>query len=500
MTVHTKTTILGSETMRKFLLATAAAGALSLGFAGVANAACSPDYSKVTLTAASQTGPYIASALKLAADEWKKKTCGTVNVVEFPWSELYPKIVTSLTSGEATFDIITFAPAWSPDFTDFLSEVPAAMRSGANWNDIASVYRDRLMVWNGRTLSQTIDGDVHTYTYRIDLFENPEEQKAFKAKYGYDLAPPKTWDEYIQISEFFQRPDKGLWGNAAAFRRGGQQFWFFFSIAAAYAAHPDVPGGFFFDPETMNAQVNNPGWVKGLETYIKISKLAPPNALNFSFGETIAAHAGGQVAQSFGWGDTGVVAADKKQSKVAGTVGSAILPGSKEVYNTKTKAWVKFDTELRSPFMAFGGWQAAVPSTSKAQEAAWNFIELMSSPEVSGNAAITGGTGVNPYRGTHTTNLKLWSNLFSEREAKEYLASQADSLTAKNVVLDMRLPGYFSYTEVLEIELSKALAGQVTPQEALDTVAKEWNRLTDEFGRDKQLAAYRAAMGLPAKK
>jgi multiple sugar transport system substrate-binding protein len=63
----------------------------------------------------------------------------------------------------------------------------------------------------------------------------------------------------------------------------------------------------------------------------------------------------------------------------------------------------------------------------------------------------------------------------------------------------MRLPGYFSYTEVVEIELGKALAGQTTPQAALDAVAKEWNRLTEEFGRAKQLAAYRAAMGLPPK-
>lgn len=59
--------------------------------------------------------------------------------------------------------------------------------------------------------------------------------------------------------------------------------------------------------------------------------------------------------------------------------------------------------------------------------------------------------------------------------------------------------GSFSYTEVLEIELSKALAGQTMPQQALDTVAAEWNRLTDEFGREQQLTAYRASMGLPRK-
>jgi len=85
----------------------------------------------------------------------------------------------------------------------------------------------------------------------------------------------------------------------------------------------------------------------------------------------------------------------------------------------------------------------------------------------------------------------------TKEEADEYLAAQRGSLEAKNVALDMRIPGYFSYTEVLEIELSKALAGETSPQQALDTIAQEWNKLTDEFGRDTQLAAYRASMGLP---
>ena len=478
----------------KKLLTGAAFGALMA--AGAAQA-CSPDFSGVTLSAASQTGPYIASALTAAAEGWKAKTCGTVNVVEFPWSELYPKIVTTLVAGDAAFDVITFAPAWSPDFTPYLTEMPADLRQGALWEDIAPVYRDRLMVWDGKVLSQTIDGDVHTYSYRTDLFENPDEQAAFKAKYGYDLGVPQTWSQYLDIAEFFQRPDQGMWGTAEAFRRGGQQFWFFFSHAAAYASHPDHPGSFFFDPDTMDAQVNNPGWVRGLEDYIRASKLAPPNALQFSFGETIAAHAGGQVAQSIGWGDIGVVVADPKQSKVAGTLGSAILPGSTEVWNYKTGAWDTFDEPVFSPFMAFGGWQAAVPQSSLNQQAAWDFVTFLSSPEVSGKAAITGGSGVNPYRASHFENAQLWSAIFSEPEAKGYLASQRDSIEAKNVVLDMRLPGYFSYTEVLEIELSKALSGDVTPQQALDTVAAEWNKLTDEFGRDAQKAAYRAAMGLP---
>lgn len=471
-------------------------GAAVLALAPAAAMACDPDYSGVTLTAGTQTGPYIASAVTAAAKVWKEQTCGEVEVVEYPWSELYPKVATTLATGEDTFDVITFAPAWTPDFTPFLAEMPEAMREGEDWEDIHPVYRDRLMVWDGKVLSQTMDGDLHALTYRIDLFEDEAEKKAFEEQFGYALAAPETWTQYLDIAEFFTRPDDKLWGTAEAFRRGGQQFWFFFSHAAAYTNHPDNPGAMFFDPETMDAQINNPGWVRGLEEYIRASELAPPNALNFSFGEVNAAVAGGQVAESIGWGDTGVIAADPEQSQIPGKVGSAMLPGAKEIWNYKTESWDEFDEVVRSPFMAFGGWQAAVPQASSNQEAAWHFIQTMTSPDVSGTAAITGGSGVNPYRFSHVQNLDLWSDLFSEREAKEYLGAQEDSLNAENVALDMRLAGYFSYTEILEIELSKALAGEVTPQEALDTVAEEWNRLTDEFGRDTQLAAYRASMGL----
>lgn len=466
---------------------------------GAAVAECAPDFSGVEITATTQTGPYIASALALAAEGWEEKTCGKVNVVEFPWSELYPKIVTTLSSGDDAFDVIAFAPAWAPDFTPFLTEMPESYRQGADWEDIAPVYREALMVWNGQVLSQTMDGDAHTYTYRIDLFEDEANKTAFEAKYGYPLAIPATWKQYIDIAEFFHNDVEGVSGTAEAFRRGGQQFWFLFSHVAAYASHPDNPGSMFFDPETMDAQVNNPAWIRGLEDYIRVSKLAPPSALNFSFGEVNAAFAGGQVAQSIGWGDTGVIAADPEQSTVAGNVGSATLPSSDEVYNHVTGEWDKFDAPVDTSFMAFGGWQAAVPQSSGKQDAAWNFISYLTSPEVSGQATVTGGTGVNPYRISHTTNLERWSSIFSDREAQEYLGAQKGAVTAENVALDMRLPGYFSYTEILEIQLSRALAGEIEPKEALDTVAQEWNELTDTFGRDNQLAAYRAAMGLPQK-
>src|SRR5581483_8305135 len=56
------------------------------------------------------------------------------------------------------------------------------------------------------------EADAVGFAYRKDLFEDPKEKADFKAKYKYDLAPPKTWPQLRDIAEFFTRPDKKLYG------------------------------------------------------------------------------------------------------------------------------------------------------------------------------------------------------------------------------------------------------------------------------------------------
>ena len=469
-------------------------GALGL-VAGGAMAQCSPDYTDVTLTVSTQNGPAIASALAAAAQDWEERTCGTVNVVEFPFGELYPKFLTAMSQGTGDFDVIGFVPAWLPDFAPYLSTMPDELREGFAWDDVHPVYRERLMVWQDEVLSATMDGDMHMLNLRADLLEDPDEMAAFEEANGYALAPPETWQQYLDQAEFFNRPDEGMFGTAEAYRRGGQQFWYFFSHAATYTNHPDNPGSMFFDPETMNAQIANPGWLRALEEYKAALDFNPPGALNNGSGDVRPLYAGGTVAMNVDWADSGVLGAT--EGSIAGNVRTAMLPGSTEIWNHVSGEWDQFEEIVHSPFLAFGGWQLAVPADSANPEAAWDFVALVTSPEESGEAIVTANSGVNPYRFTHYENLENWTSIFTPEEAESYLGAQRASLDAPNVALDLRLPGFFSYTEVLEIELSKALAGEVEPQAALDAIAAEWDRLTDDFGRETQLAAYRASVGLP---
>src|SRR4029078_4984826 len=65
---------------------------------------------------------------------------------------------------------------------------------------------------SGKYWAYPTEGDADGWAYRKDLFEDPAEMTAFKAKYNRDLAVPKTWVELRDIAEFFTRPDKNQYG------------------------------------------------------------------------------------------------------------------------------------------------------------------------------------------------------------------------------------------------------------------------------------------------
>jgi multiple sugar transport system substrate-binding protein len=55
----------------------------------------------------------------------------------------------------------------------------------------------------------------------------------------------------------------------------------------------------------------------------------------------------------------------------------------------------------------------------------------------------------------------------------------------------VKIPGAFEYNDVLDLNVSKYLAGDFpTAKAALDAVAQRWNELNEKFGVDKQKGFY----------
>ena len=60
---------------------------------------------------------------------------------------------------------------------------------------------------------------TRTTTDIDDLLNDPKERDGFKTKYGYDLKPAATWQEYTDIAEWFTRPEEGVYGTARQGKR-----------------------------------------------------------------------------------------------------------------------------------------------------------------------------------------------------------------------------------------------------------------------------------------
>ena len=54
------------------------------------------------------------------------------------------------------------------------------------------------------------------FLYRTDLYDDASEQAGFVDRYGYGLAPPRTWEEYLDHAHWFDRPESGLRGTVMA--------------------------------------------------------------------------------------------------------------------------------------------------------------------------------------------------------------------------------------------------------------------------------------------
>jgi multiple sugar transport system substrate-binding protein len=122
----------------------------------------------------------------------------------------------------------------------------------------------------------------------------------------------------------------------------------------------------------------------------------------------------------------------------------------------------------------------------------------MGNQNMSAKLVVTPGSGVNPHYYSDANNPEPWLALgMSEQQAKEYLGAVSGILAHPNAVVDLRITGAFEYFDALDAQLARAVAGEVTSQQALDQVAKDWNAITDRLGRDQQKKLYRQQLGLP---
>ena len=438
-------------------------------------------YAGTTISIVWEAGLQSLDPLNYSGPKWEQLTGIKVKVVEVPTDQMFTKIMQDYKSGAGAYDALNVIPSWMPDLAragalEPLDKYVDKYAYRDELQDIAGAYRDNQMQYDGKIYGFPDDGDVMILYYRKDIFEDPKMKDEFKAKFGYDLAPPKDWKQFDEIGQFITDKMQPKVYGAGFFRSAPYPQYMF-------QERFRMEGGKFFDENTMKTTVNSEVGLKVFKDMLAENKFMPPGVEQWNFVDNLAAFLQGTTAMTISWPPYGrwaaaynAIASEKAmnwvpKSQISGKVGYALTP-------------------LGRPELGVG-FDLSVSSTSKNKEAAYLFIQWLNSKKTSLERVQLPYTLRDPFRTSHYASedyRKLWP------DAGAYL----DTIKAagEKGLLDLSLLQQDKYDEAM----SKAISGlwaNKDPKAAIDELAKNFDAITEKVGVDNQKAVYKVWASKP---
>jgi multiple sugar transport system substrate-binding protein len=384
--------------------------------------------------------------------EFKAATGIDVEIEAISYIDMHSKLVPQLSSPSGSYDAIVVDFYWVAEFTQagWLMPLDDLIKKD---NVDTSVYLPTLMSLVGKVGDTTYMLPFYNYSmgiiYRKDLLEDPKNKADFKAKYGSELALPKTWDDYARQVEFFSRDENGdgkpdFYGTINQGQRGD-------CICMQWSNYLYAHGGQYHDAN-WKATFNNEAGVKAVEAYKNdIAKHGPTGAESFCFDEASNVFAQGKAYSLVTFNILLSGFNDPSSSQVVGKADIAANPGGG----------------------LNGGWGWAIPNSSPNKDAAWTFIKWVESKDIVKKRTLAGGA---PTQGWVFDDPEVLANRPEMPRLKELVATAQEFPTFTYTV---------EFVEVLGRELNLAVTGQKDAKEALDLAAKEFDKLAQKAGLQK---------------
>ena len=405
-----------------------------------------------------------ANFLVELAKDFTNETGIRVTVDQMPWPQFDSKVFTAFAAKADTYDIVIGDSQWLGrgskgghyvELTDWMK----AKGIDATISPLALKYYGEYPKGSGKYYAVPAEADANGFAYRKDLFEDPREKESFKAKYGYDLDIPETYDQLRDIAEFFTRPqgDPPLYGTALFLGKD------YDSITMGFQPVMWSFGGSYGDESTYKVEgiLNSEAGVKALEFYVDLAKSTPPGSENYYWSECLTAFQQGKVAMTMDFFAffPGLLA--KEKSPYADSTGFFAAPGQPGPDGKLVR------------HISIGGQGMSISQYSKHQKEAKEFIEWFCKYDNQLKWAELGG---------FATNSKV---LESPEFLKLFPYNPAFVESLKYVKDFWAVPEYAELLQKCQVHWNAAVTGQMSPQEAMDSVARDHEAIFREAGYQK---------------
>ncbi|PHR25946.1 MAG: ABC transporter substrate-binding protein [Desulfotalea sp.] len=334
---------------------------------------------------------------------------------------------------------------------------------------------------------------ANLYWFRYDWFKRPEIKAQFKEIYGYELGVPVNWSAYEDIAEFFTETikeidGKKVYGHMDYGKKDPSLGWRFTDAWFSMAGTGDagIPNGLPVDEWGIRVEgcspvgssvsrggaTNAPPAVYATTKYIEwLKKYAPPEASGMTFSEAGPVPSQGAIAQQIFWYTAFTADAAKLGTPVMDENG---YPKWRMAPSPHGPYWSE---GMKLGYQDAGSWTLMNSTPVKRRKAAWLYAQFVVSKTVSLKKTHVGLT---PFR-----NSDIFDESFTERAPRlgglvEFYRSPARiqwTPTGTNV------PDYPKLAQLWWQNVADAVTGDKTPQEAMDALAKQQDKVLSRLQR-----------------
>lgn len=356
-------------------------------------------------------------------------------------------------SGNGDYDVIVYVVMWKTEYVKkgLLEPLDGYLSNAAladpTWDqkDIFEKYWDTNALVGGpkmylpgpgaRPYGIPFGAETGVLAYRTDILEK------------HKIAVPKTYNDLLAACRII-KDKEGIGGLTSRGQTGHQ-------VTAAWLLHLTPNGGEVFD-SNFRAVFNNAQGVRAAEILKEIVDTGPAGIPSYGFGEMQNAFLQGQAAMYLDSVSVMGPVQDPAKSRIVGKVGYAAHPrGTRQSAQS-------------------GGFSMAIPKNARNKEAAFLFMQWMTSKRSDVKIAMSGG------------NINRWSTLDHPDVAKKYaleIPSLRESLKISNPDWRPLIPEWDHISQqIIGQALPDVITGRKPAKQALDAIVKDAEDVVRQAG------------------
>lgn len=380
-------------------------------------------------------------------DEFQTEYKIDVTVIRQPTNtdQRRQSLVVSLKAHDKNPDVFLMDVAWLAQIaaSDWLTPLgPFIEKTNYDTSVFFSNILNLADMYSGQLLALPVFVDGGLLYYRTDLLDS----------IGIDK-PPQLWSELVDYSEKVQKMMRETNPEFYSFAWQGAQYEGLVCNFLEYAVSNN--GGFEFKGDSLI--LSTPQNIEALQFMVDLIhkyKISPPNTYTEFTEEPVRIFfQQGNALFERNWAYAWLLAQSPK-SPVRDKVGMSPLPHFPDGKSVAT----------------LGGWHIGISKYSDVKDDAWKFVEYVTSYETQKKLALN--LGWNPGR----------KDLYGDADILERLPYFAElEKVLEHAYPRPTRPYYPQMSQVLQKYLNSALAGTISPEEALKSSEKEIQDIIDRY-------------------